>query len=135
MRKKQENCELWKQVSSSKQKEEEASLKEAGTEVDWQIIAPIIAGEQQAGLFPKRMNIWKFQTAFDPPPSLFWTQILQCNAITFLRSGCSRPDCFADSPHSLLSQKEVQVYLINIACNAENLTFFFVSYKLYNKQS
>merc|ERR1712037_462303 len=30
-------------VSSSRQKEEEASLKEAGTEVDWKIIAPIIA--------------------------------------------------------------------------------------------
>jgi len=30
-------------VSSSEQKEAEPSLKEAGTEVDWQLIGPIIA--------------------------------------------------------------------------------------------
>ena len=51
MGKKQENCELWKQVSSSSSKKEEASLKEAGTDVDWKIIAPIIAGERRDGLF------------------------------------------------------------------------------------
>ena len=43
---------------SSKQKEATPSLKEAGTEVDWQLIGPIIAGEQDGLINPPDLLIF-----------------------------------------------------------------------------
>ena len=88
-------CEIW-QVSSS-QEEAEPSLKEAGTEVDWHLVGPIIAGRPP------------------PHPPKVWHLL----KLSFLLSGCSRPGCFLDCAYCLLSQKEVQVY----HCDSENSEF------------
>ena len=46
------------QVSSKQEKEATPSLKEAGTEVDWQLIGPIIAGEQAGLINPPDLLIF-----------------------------------------------------------------------------
>ena len=45
-------------MSSKQEKEATPSLKEAGTEVDWQLIGPIIAGEQAGLINPPDLLIF-----------------------------------------------------------------------------